>query len=141
MNLLSPVSELMSDNLISVNPEDHLSVVQKIFESYKIHHVPVVEGDKLVGLISKNDFYRLLSGQVESGKNPVDVIKEAPVKSLMTKGLARLEPTDRIDVALELFKINRFHAVPVTLEDRTLVGMLTTHDIIKALAEGKLKTA
>ncbi len=138
MDLLSPVSELMSQDLISVHPEDHLSVVQKIFESYKIHHVPVVEGDKLVGLISKNDFYHLLTS--DNQKTVAEILAEAPVKSIMTKGLARLEPTDRIDVALELFKINRFHAVPVTLEDHTLVGMLTTHDIIKALAEGRLKT-
>ncbi len=144
MNFLSPVSDLMTTSLVSVGPDDSISVVQGVFESYKIHHVPVVEGDKLVGMISKNDLYHFMSNvckeEAPEGKNPLKELHEVPVKKIMTSGLARLEPGDRIDVALELFKINRFHAIPVTKEDRTLVGILTTHDLIKALAEGDLKT-
>jgi len=142
MNFLSPVSDLMTTSLVSVSPEDHLTVVQKVFDTYKIHHVPVVEGDKLVGMVSKNDFYHFMTGVCKEeapDRNPLQELNEVPVKKIMTSGLARLEPTDRINVALELFKINRFHAIPVTREDRTLVGILTTHDLIQALAEGTLK--
>lgn len=132
----------MTTSLVSVGPEDTLSVVQKIFDTYNIRHVPVVEGDKLAGMVSKNDFYRFLTDACKKGTPDGSALKEfsqVPVKEIMTSGLARLEPSDRIDVALELFKINRFHAIPVTKEDRTLVGILTTHDLIKALAEGSLK--
>jgi len=44
-----------------------------------------------------------------------------------------LDPNDRINVALEIFMVNRFHAIPV-VENDELIGILTTYDIIKALA-------
>ena len=53
----------------------------------------------------------------------------------MTKGLAKLTPDQRINVALEIFMENRFHAIPVLDEaSGELVGIITTFDIIKALA-------
>jgi acetoin utilization protein AcuB len=51
----------------------------------------------------------------------------------MTKGLAKLDPEDRINVALEIFLVNRFHAIPV-VKNEELVGIVTTYDIIKTLA-------
>ncbi|HQU60501.1 MAG TPA: CBS domain-containing protein, partial [Saprospiraceae bacterium] len=48
--------------------------------------------------------------------------------------LAKLNPNARINVALEIFMENRFHAVPVVEENGELVGIVTTFDIIKALA-------
>ena len=52
----------------------------------------------------------------------------------MTQGIATLEPNDRINVALQIFMENLFHAIPV-VEDDEVVGILTTYDIIKALQE------
>jgi acetoin utilization protein AcuB len=57
----------------------------------------------------------------------------------MTKGLAKLNPNDRINIALEIFMVNRFHAVPV-VENDELVGIVTTYDIIKALASEPIST-
>ncbi|MDX1665798.1 MAG: CBS domain-containing protein [Saprospiraceae bacterium] len=47
--------------------------------------------------------------------------------------MAKLSPKDRINVALEIFMENRFHAIPV-VSDNELVGIVTTFDIIKELA-------
>ena len=55
------------------------------------------------------------------------------VKDIMTKRLAKLEPTDKINVALEVFKENLFHALPVVEGDK-IVGIVSTFDIIKRLA-------
>ena len=53
----------------------------------------------------------------------------------MTKGLAKLTPDQRINVALEIFLENRFHAIPVVEEQSgELIGIITTFDVIKALA-------
>jgi acetoin utilization protein AcuB len=52
----------------------------------------------------------------------------------MTEGVAKLEPYQRVNVALDLFKMNLFHALPVVENDR-IIGIVTTFDIIKHLAE------
>ena len=137
MNVLAPVKTLMTTNLITVAPEDKLTVVKEIFEKNKIHHIPVVHGKDMVGLISKTDFVYFMRGFNRSEEDKF--VNEARLraykaKDIMTKGLAKLNPNARINVALEIFMENRFHAVPVVEENGELVGIVTTFDIIKALA-------
>ena len=52
----------------------------------------------------------------------------------MTKGLVKLELTDRINVASDIFYKNMFRALPVVENDK-LVGIVTTYDIIRVLNE------
>ena len=143
MNLLTPVAELMTKELITVNPEDKLMAVKKIFDNNRIHHVPVVRFRKIVGIVSKTDLLYFLKG-MGNARRP-DVLNEGRllvtrVQDIMTTGLAKLEPTDRVNVALEIFRENILHAIPV-VENEELVGILTTHDIITALADKKLGIA
>jgi acetoin utilization protein AcuB len=136
MNLLQPVSTLMTKKLITVHPSDKLVVIKEIFDKNKIHHLPVVKYKELVGIISKNDLLSFLKGfQNDSYDDYMNNVrlKNYTAEDIMTKGLAKLEPTDRINVALEVFKENLFHALPV-VEDGELVGIITTFDIIKALS-------
>ena len=143
MNLLTPVSELMTKELITVNPEDKLMAVKKIFDNHNIHHIPVVRFRKIVGIVSKTDLLYFLKG-MGNARRP-DVLNEGRllitrVQDIMTTGLAKLAPTDRVNVALEVFRENILHALPV-VEDDELVGIITTHDIITALADKKLGVA
>lgn len=127
----------MSRNLITVHPKDTLLDVKTIFDNHRIHHLPVVEFKKLVGMISKSD---LLHYQRSFNQIPYkDVFEESRLKAykvgeVMTKGLATLTPEDRIDVAIEVFRENILHAIPV-VENGELMGLVTTHDIIEALAK------
>ena len=137
MDLLAPVSSLMSDKLISVGPEDTIKKVEQLFRENRIHHLPVEEDGKLVGIVSKSDYLFFKRGfNDETTDNRIDEfrMKTRKVKDIMTKGIARLEPSERIGVAVEVFKENLFHAIPIVDNDR-LVGMITTFDIIKKLSE------
>lgn len=139
MNVIAPVSSIMSTDLLTVKADDNLNAVKDIFEQHRIHHIPVVIGKHIVGIISYSDFSHYVRG--------VDGYEEKYIKErrllqtkaadIMTEGLAKLEPEDRIDVAVNIFKENRFHALPV-VSDGELVGIVTTHDIIKLLADEKI---
>lgn len=136
MNVLAPVKSIMSTGLITVNPADKLTVVKEVFDTHNIHHIPVVRFKEIVGIISKTDFLHFMRG---FSRNDEDRfvnyarLRAYSAEDIMTKGLAKLTPDDRINVALEIFLANRFHAIPVT-ENNDLVGIVTTFDIIKALA-------
>jgi acetoin utilization protein AcuB len=137
MNVLAPVKDIMSSKLITVNPEDKLTTVKELFEKNNIHHLPVVRYKELVGLVSLTDFKHFLRGFKHSEEDKF--VNEARLRAykaedIMTTGLAKLNPDDRINVALEIFLVNRFHAIPVVEEDNSLVGIVTTFDIIKELA-------
>lgn len=137
MNLLATVSTIMTKNPVTISPEDNLLAAKDVFEKYQIHHIPVVfEGD-LVGMLSKSDFSFFKRGFNDEADDKVlsDVkLNNYKVKSIMTKGLAKLDADDRINLALEIFKSNVFHALPV-MESNKIVGIITTHDIIKHLAD------
>lgn len=144
MDLLAPVSTIMTKKLITVTPKDKLSVVKEIFDNNKIHHLPVVRYKSIVGMISKNDLLYFLKGATH-GNGYEEMLNEARLNNytadeIMTKGLAKVNSKERIGVAIEVFKANLFHAIPV-VDDDELVGILTTYDIICAISAKDKKTA
>ena len=137
MNLHAPISSIMTKDVITVNPDEPLGKVKEIFETHHIHHIPVVRDRAIVGIISKTDFLHFIRGIHHSTYD--EYIEKSRLRTyraedIMTKGLAKLEPTDKINVALEVFKENLFHAIPIC-EEHELVGIITTLDVIKALSE------
>lgn len=137
MNVLAPISSIMTKNLITVTPEDKLTTIKEIFEKHNIHHIPVVRYKSIVGIVSKTDFLYFLRGFSHNDEDKF--VNDARLRAyraedIMTKGMAKLESSERINVALEVFKVNRFHAIPVVDNDE-LVGIITTFDIIRALAD------
>ena len=66
MNIVAPVSTLMSTRLITVSPDDNLEKVKTCFDENNIHHLPVVSYKKIVGIISSSDFNHFLRGFARS---------------------------------------------------------------------------
>lgn len=139
MNLLAPISSIMTKNVIAINPDDNLAMVRDIFKNNKIHHLPVVRHKTLLGIISNHDFDLYVKGlnckydDFDDRLVSETLMESRKVKDFMTEHLAKVESTDRINVAIEVFKLNRFHALPV-VDDGELVGIVTVHDIINTLA-------
>lgn len=118
-----PVSSIMTSNLITVTPEDNLAKVYKIFRTNRIHHLPVVNGKKLVGILTTYDLFKLGKSLKEYGS--------ILAKDVMTTKLATLEPHDKVGSAVLIFIENLFHAVPIVEGDHNLVGIVSTLDVMK----------
>jgi acetoin utilization protein AcuB len=141
MNTFAPISSLMTHHkkLVTVSPEEPLSAVKDIFDTHHFHHIPVVHFREIVGIISRSDLDRFLGSDAlfDSDRFVGEMrLTSATARDIMTKRLGKVESTDRVNVALEIFIINRFHALPV-VDDGELVGIITPYDILKALAEEK----
>jgi acetoin utilization protein AcuB len=139
MNLLSPISDLMTTNLVTIASWYNIQSVDKIFQINSFHHLPVVDNDKLIGIVSKSDlnlFKRGFFKSNEQSRLDLHRLKSYRVADIMTTGVATLEPDDKINVALDVFSENLFHSIPV-VQDGVLLGMVTTYDIIKRLADDK----
>lgn len=137
MDFTAPVSRIMTRKLFTVVPGDPLTEVKKIFDEHRIHHIPVVKYTTLVGIISEVDFIHVTKGHGtkahdESTEN--EFLEKYTAEDIMTTGIATIESKERINVALQIFAENLFHALPI-VDDGQLVGMVTTFDIIKSLVE------
>lgn len=123
----------MTRDVKSLQSNASISDAARIFEANNIHHIPILEGKKLKGIVSKSDYLFFRRGFLEESQN--DQLEQIrmnnyEVSYIMTKGLAKMEPNEKINVAVSLFKENIFHAIPI-IENDELVGIVTTYDIIK----------
>ena len=87
--------------------------------------------------ISKTDLLHFIHGiqfSLIANTNKSQLLENHLAEEIMTTGLAKLDVEDRINVAIEVFKENLFHALPVLKGDE-LVGIVTTFDIIRMLSE------
>ena len=134
MNANTPVSSIMTKNLVTVQPKDSFTTIKKYFDEKDFHHLPVVEsGGKLVGIISKEDLYKTAyalmlqtTGKTYS-RRQMESIK---AQDVMTQYPIYLDPDDSIGLAADIFLANKFHALPI-VEDDILVGLVTAHDLLR----------
>ncbi len=142
MNLFNPISSIMTKNPICIGANETLAVAEKMFREHKIHHLPVLAEGKLVGMVSKSDFLFFRHGFAKNEKKLEDEVRlnNYTARDIMTTKLGKMEPTEKINVALEVFRENLFHAIPI-VEGDTIVGIVTTFDIIDHLAKDASATA
>ena len=139
MNLLMPVSTIMTRNLHVVLATDSLSLVKDIFDRKTILHIPVMRHGRVVGIISRSDFKSFTDGLDKHFDNPSltqSLMRAYVAEEVMNNKVTFLEPTDRLNVALEMLRDNIFTALPV-VEGERLVGLINALDVVKALAKEK----
>lgn len=138
MDINAPVSSIMTKELVTVSPKDQLAEVKKAFEGFRIHHVLVVdEEEKLVGIISKADLMHFLDFIDKDSNEPYLTelrLKNYRAEEIMVREPFTVSESDTIKAVLDVFKENLFHALPITKGGK-LTGIVTTHDVIKALLE------
>ena len=117
-----PLSSIMTKNVITADPNDKLAVARDIFKQNRVHHLPVVHGTTLLGILTTYDVFKLIDKNVD--------FEKTLIKDVMTTHVATLEPEDKIGSAAELFLENLFHAVPI-VKDGELKGIVTSFDVIK----------
>lgn len=130
-----PVSAIMTKHVITLKLTDDLTKAESIFKHYKIRHVPVVNGNILVGMLSYTDLLRIsFVDAVDDDAEVVDtmVYNMFTIEQVMTKKLIKIAPDLTIREAAEILASNEFHALPVCLND-LIVGIVTTTDMIKYL--------
>lgn len=117
------VQGVMTSNVITLSPDDTLAEARKILLGKRIHHLPIVEGKKLVGLVTSWDLFKL-------GKS-ADEYGPMKCRDVMTTHIATLEPDQHLGAAAEVLMEHLFHAIPIVNEEHELVGIVTTYDLLK----------
>ena len=135
MKKRTPVSKIMTANPVSVNMTNSVRDVVDIFNNNNIHHLPVVSGDELKGLISKSDIDRIsfVTNSQDEEANTV-VYDTLTLDQVMTTDLKTVNEDDQIREAAEMLANGNYHALPV-LANNKLSGIVTSTDIIKYLLE------
>jgi len=132
-----PVSSIMTKNVIKLNLSDDLTKAEKLFKKHHIRHIPVVKGNKIVGMLSYTDLLRIsFADAVDEDEMDIDVTvyNMFSVEQVMARNLVKVAPETTIKEVAEILSKREFHALPV-VEDELLVGIVTTTDLIKYLID------
>lgn len=132
MNNRSPVSGIMTKEVIVANLDNSFSQVMEFFNTWQINHLPVTFNDQLIGICSINDvlsfiYHRLAEG-VPYESSELD--KHFHMKNVMTHDPITISPDAPIERAFEILSEGKFQALPITKE-HILVGILTNKDLVK----------
>ncbi|GEM50842.1 hypothetical protein EB1_06320 [Empedobacter brevis NBRC 14943 = ATCC 43319] len=130
-----PVAQIMAKVLIAVPANKKISEVNELFKEYNIRHIPVTEGTKLVGVISKNDVSKLGYGVGEIDQNALNTMYDTyELKDVMVKEPVTVSSETNIKDVAEILSEQSFHSLPV-VDNNEVVGIVTTTDLVKYLLE------
>lgn len=114
------IALLMTRNPIVINPDATIAEAAKIIYSSTIRRLPVVDGSKLVGVVTVGDFIR----EISSWDDKTSIDSHIGDKTIVLwEGMP-------LPVAGRLMELARVRAVPVLNSSFTVVGMITDQDLI-----------
>lgn len=132
MKRRTPVTSIMTKEVITLNHTDDLVTAEKLFKEYHIRHIPVVNGGKIIGMLSYTDLLRIsFADAVYDDEKEVDTIvyNMFTIEQVMAKNLVTVNSETTIKEVAEILSKNEFHALPV-LKEGKLAGIVTTTDLI-----------
>ncbi len=136
MKKRTPVSEIMSTEIIALRRSDTLESAEALFKKHKIRHIPVVSGESIIGMLSYTDLLRISFADATEDEHNVDTVvyNMFTIEQVMTKNLVSVSSNTTIKEVAEILAKKEFHALPV-VDHSILVGIVTTTDLINYLLE------
>ncbi|MFT6097604.1 MAG: CBS domain-containing protein [Arenicella sp.] len=132
-----PIKNLMSEDIHSVQKGQPLSEVFKILQSNNIHHVAVLDGKRLVGVISYTDLMQISLGVQSYDLDQLwpTIDAQHELIDVMTASPTTLNHAGVVRDAAEALSTGAYHSLPVTDDAGELVGMITSTDLIRYLID------
>ena len=133
-----PVQNWMTTDVVSVGPDTSLLKVGKLMKDHHIRRIPVVdENGQVVGIISDRD----VRDASPSKATTLDMyemhylLAELKAKNIMTAKPITVKPTDTVEQAALIMLDNKVGGLPVVNDSGKLVGIISDHDVFKALVD------
>ena len=120
-----PIERVMTTKIITVSPDTTMGELKEILRVGRISGAPVLDGNRLAGIISIEDLIKAL----ENG----DI--HAPVRNRMATNLITVQASESVVEAVKKFAQYKVGRLPVVDEHGRLVGILTGGDITRGLLE------
>ena len=124
------VRDVMTREVESVTPETDLVMVARRMKDLNVGSVPVVEGDRLIGIITDRD---IVTRVVAEGKNP----QSEQAGNCLTPSPTTISPDADVQEASELMAREQIRRLPV-VEGGKLVGFLSIGDLAADVGKDKM---
>ena len=126
------VQYVMQTKLFTVTPETTLPEALRLTGQRGIRHLPVLDGDRLVGIVSDRDLKRAMASPATSleAHELNYLLDRLRVEEFMTRKVITIGRMFPIEAAASLMVREKIGALPVT-DDARLVGLVTETDVLR----------
>lgn len=127
------IKDFMSTEVITVSPQTPIFDAVDLMKQHQIHRLPVVEGGKLVGLITEG----VIQGAMPSKATSLSVyevnylLNKTNVKDIMIKQVETIGPDALLEDGIVKMRSNNIGVLPVVEADK-VIGIITNNDIFDA---------
>jgi len=131
------VADVMTRDVTTVFEESNLQQVLQILGPYRFRHLPVVDGQRLVGILSHRDLLQATSRGLD--KSAVAAVREARmleetfVRDVMNTNVVTTRVDTSLSEAARSMLENRVGALPVVDENDELLGIVSETDLLRCL--------
>jgi acetoin utilization protein AcuB len=130
------VEQWMNRDPVTVGPQESFRTAMHLIRQKGIRHLPVVEGKRLVGIVTDRD----LRQAAPSGATSLSIhelhylLEKLTVREIMTRQVVTIRPDQTVEEAALLLLGHRIGGLPVVREGE-LVGIITETDILQAFLQ------
>jgi len=136
MRATDRVDRFMTEAVLSIGIDEPPSEVLRLFASYPVHHLPVLSGQKVVGMLSSADVMKIAGFIPKTGAGPGAYLDQhVKVATLMSKPAVTIARHATLLEAARAMVSNAVHALPVVDAAERLLGIITTTDVMHAALE------
>jgi acetoin utilization protein AcuB len=129
------VGDIMTRDPVTVGAEQDLHRVRELFDLYRFHHLLVLQGGRLVGVVSDRDLLKatgpLLGRAGERSADPASLNRR--VHQIMSRKLVLAEAGMPVVEAARIMLDRRVSCLPVVEGDGQVLGIVTWRDQLRAL--------
>jgi len=127
--------QYMTGAVITVTRQVTLRELELLFEKHDFNSFPVVEEEKILGIVTKFDFLRAFAFTTRQVVPHYDDLMKRSVGEIMTQRVVRVEPATPLTRVLDLMVDFNARSFPVVSSEDRLVGVISREDVMRALRE------
>ena len=126
------VSEVMTSRVCSAEPSCEVSELWNMLTDEQCHHVPIIDHDRVVGMVSSHDLVNLAGAnealRVSSGR-----YERKTAGDVMSESVVSVRTSDPVETAVDRIGRGDIHALVVLDDDGKLAGIVTHRDLLHYL--------
>ncbi|HBB36837.1 MAG: CBS domain containing membrane protein [Candidatus Moranbacteria bacterium GW2011_GWC1_45_18] len=144
------IKDIMTQDVITVSKETPLKEAAGLLAKFRVHGLPVVDGNKkVVGIVTESDFFTKDASNIflptflefvsrgnpgdSNGADLSEFGSKTKIEDIMTRECVTIKAGESIEQLIRHIKERNFNSMPVVDDQNTLVGIVSIMDVIRLL--------
>ena len=126
------LESIMSKPVFTLEQNTNLAEIKNNFRVHNVHHLPVMDSSKILGIVTTQDVHvaEIINSKIDSNFDETNI----RAIDIMSNKVIAIKNSATVQDAASYFVEHRVHCLPVVDDSENLVGIVTTHDLMKLIS-------